>query len=106
MWGAMFTLRRRLFVAAFGIVLAGGICAALLGTRGAVQGPDSAGQRAVIPHLVPDTGGLHTGSQGTSSAPRVSDQPRVRLIPSAGGPVRVYGGTPDAGTFLPVKQKH
>ena len=70
MCGAVFTLRRRLFVAALGIVLAGGICAALLVTRGPAQGPASAGQRTVIPHLVPDTGGLHAGSQGTSSAPR------------------------------------
>ena len=102
---AMFTLRR-VFVAALGVVLAGGICAALLVTRSPTQGPDNAGQPAVIPHLVPDTGGLDAGSQGTSSAPHVSDHPGIRLIPSAGGSVRVYGGAPDAGTFLPVQKKH
>ena len=99
------TLRTRLFVAALGVVLAGGICAALLVTRSPTQGPETAGQPGVIPHLVPDVGGLHSGSQGTTSAPHVSVHPGIRLIPSAGGPVRVYGGAPSGATFLPARSK-
>ena len=100
----MLTLRRRLFVAALGVVLAGGIGAAVLVTRSSTQGPESAGQPGVIPHLVPDVGGLRSGSQRTSSAPQVSDHPGIRLIPSAGGPVSAYGGAPLDGTFLPAQR--
>jgi hypothetical protein len=92
-------------VAALGVVLAGGICAAVLGTRSPTQGPETAGQPGVLPHLVPDVGGLHAGSQGTSSAPHVSGHPGIRLIPSAGGPVSAYGGAPSASTLLPAKRK-
>jgi hypothetical protein len=96
------TLRRRLFVAVLGLVLAGGICAAVLAIGSPTRGPETAGQPSVIPHLVPDVGELHSGSQSTSSAPRTSVHPGIRLIPSAGGPVRVYGGAPSASTLLPA----
>jgi hypothetical protein len=92
-------------VAALGVVFAGGICAAVLVPRSPTQGPQDAGQPGVIPHLVPDFAGLHSGSQATSSIARVSVHPGLRLIPSAGGPVRVYGGAPDASTSLPARTK-
>jgi hypothetical protein len=98
-------LRRRLLVAALGLVLAGGICAAVLVSRSPTQGPESAGQSGIIPHLVPDVGGLHSGSQGTSSAPHASVHTGTRLIPSAGGSVRVYGGAPTGATFSPARNK-
>ena len=91
------TLRRWLYLAALGVVLAGGICAAILLTQSPTQGPQRAGQSGVIPHLVPDVGGLHAGSLGTSSVSHASVHPGIRLIPSAGGPVRVYGGAPSGG---------
>jgi hypothetical protein len=91
-------------MAALGVVLAGGICAAVLVTRSPTQGPEIAGQPGVILHLVPDVGGVHSGSQGTSSAPH-SILPGIRLIPSAGGPVRVYGGAPTGPTFRPTRSK-
>lgn len=81
------------------VVLAGGICAAVLVVRGPTQEPESAGVPVVIPHLVPDVGGPRSGSQDTSSAPQVSVHPGIRLIPSAGGPVQVYGGAPSQATF-------
>lgn len=100
------TLRKRLFVAALGVVLAGGICAAVLVTRSPTQGPEVAGQPSVIPHLVPDVGGLHSGSQSRSSTPKVTTvNPRIKLIPSAGGPVSAYGGAPSGPTFLPAQGK-
>ena len=68
-----------------GIVVAGGICAAVLATR--------------------NVGRRHSGSRGTRSASRVSDRPGVSPIPSAGGPIRIYDGAPDAGTGLPVQKK-
>lgn len=104
--GPILTLRRRLPVAALGVVLAGGTCAAVLVMSGPTQGPETAGQRDVIPHLVPDVGGLHSGSQGPSSAPKVTTvNPGIKLIPSAGGPVSLYGGAPGGPTFLPVHDK-
>lgn len=93
-------------MATLGVVLAGGISAAALVTRSPTQGPETAGQPVVIPHLVPDVGGFHSGSKSTSSAPHVSVHPGIRLIPSAGGPVRVYGGAPSAATtFHPARSK-
>ena len=100
------TLRRRLLVTALGVVLAGGTCAAVLVLRGPTRGPETAGQRDVTPHLVPDVGGLHSGSQGPSSAPKVTTvNPGIKLIPSAGGPVSLYGGAPGGATFLPAHDK-
>jgi hypothetical protein len=61
------------------------------------------GQHGVVPHLVPDVGGLHAGSQGPTSAPKATSKLGIRLIPSAGAPVKVYGGAPGGGTFVPVK---
>jgi hypothetical protein len=78
-------------VATMGVVLAGGICAAVLVTRSPTQGPESAGQPGVIPHLVPDVGGLHSESQG------------IRLVSPAGGPVHVYGCA--GATFAPARSK-
>lgn len=99
------TPRRRLLAAALGVLLAGGISAAVLVTLSPTQGPEIAGQPSVIPHLVPDVGGLHPDSQDTSSAPHTSVHPGIRLIPSAGGPVRVYGGAPSGAIFLPTGSK-
>jgi hypothetical protein len=96
-------LRRRLLAGALGLALAGGTCAAVLLVHGPTQGRENAGQPGVTPHLVPDVGGLSSGSQSTSSAPRVvAVNPNVELIPSAGGPVRAYGGAPGGATFVPV----
>ena len=100
------TLRRRLLMGILGVVLAGGTCAALLVMRGPTQGPETAGQRDVIPNLVPDVGGLHSRSQGPSSAPKVTTvNSGIKLIPSAGGPVSLYGGAPGGATFLPAHDK-
>lgn len=100
------SLRRRVLVAALGVVLAAGTWAAVLVLRGPTQGPETAGQREVIPHLVPDVGGLHSGSHGPSSAPKVTTvNPGIKLIPSAGGPVSLYGGAPGGPTFLPARHK-
>jgi hypothetical protein len=92
-------------VAALGVVLAGGICAAVLVTRSPTLGPESAGQPGVIPNLVPDVGGLHSGSQGTSSALQGAVHSGITLIPSAGGPVSAYGGAPSGGTSRPAHRK-
>ena len=96
------TLRRRLLMGALGVAIAGGILAAVLVTRSPIQGPETAGQPSVVPHLVPDIGGLHSGLQGTSSAPHVAVHPGIRVIPSAGGPVSAYGGAPSGATILPA----
>lgn len=64
------------------------------------------GQHDVVPHLVPDVGGLHAGSQGSTSAPKATSKPGIRLIPSAGAPVKVYGGAPGGATFVPVKRQN
>lgn len=100
------TLRQRLLVAALGVVLVVGTCTAVLVMRSPTQGPETASQPGVIPHLVPDVGGLHSGSQGPSSAPKVTTvNPGIKLIPSAGGPVSLYGGAPGGATFFPAHDK-
>lgn len=102
----MATMKRRILVGGLGVVLAGGTCATLLIARSPTHGEENAGQVRVIPHLVPDEGGLHSGSQGSSSAPHVvARNPDIRLIPSAGGPVSAYGGAPGGPTFLPAHRK-
>lgn len=62
-----------------------------------------AGQHNVVPHLVPDVGGLQWGSPGATATPKVAAQPDIHLIPSAGGPIDAYGGSPDGATIVPVK---
>lgn len=62
-------------------------------------------QPNVVPHLVPDVGGLHSGTKGTTSAPHVAVHPDIKLIPSAGGPVSAYGGAPSGATFIPAQKK-
>jgi hypothetical protein len=99
----IFTQRRRFFVTVMGVVVARGICTAVLVTRSPRQGPENAGLSGVSPHLVPGVGRLHSGSRGTSSASCVSDRPSIRPIPPAGSPVRVYGGAPDAGSPSPYR---
>lgn len=98
------TGRRRLLVGALGVALASATCATVL-LVGNPTGGKKADQPSVVPHLVPDVGGLHSGSHGTTSAPQATDHPGIRLIPSAGGPVRVYGGVPSGPTYLPVQKK-
>lgn len=97
------TLRRRILVGALGFALVGGTLATVLIARGPTQ--ETAGQQDVIPHLMPDVGGLHSESQGTGAAPRVAIHPGIRLIPPAGGPVSAYGGAPSGPTFLPAHNK-
>lgn len=100
------TLRKRFVVAVLGVVLAGGICAAVLVTRSSTQGPETAGQMGVIPHLVPDVGGLHSGPQNSRSTPKVTTvNPGIKLIPSAGGPVSANGGAPSGPAFRPARGK-
>lgn len=94
------TLRHPLVIVATTIVLVGGVGAGVLAEQSS-QRPIT-GQRNVVPHLVPDTGGLHAGSQGSTSAPKAASQPAIRFIPSAGAPVKAYGGTPSGATFVPV----
>jgi hypothetical protein len=102
---SILTLRKRLLVAALGVVLVGGVCGVVLETRSPTQGPEGARQPGIIPHLVPDVGGLHSGSQGATSPLHDSAHPGIRLIPSAGGAVRVYGGAPSGAIFRPVRSK-
>ena len=99
------TLRRRLFVAALGVVVAGGIGAAVLVTRSPTQGPETAGRPGRHSASRARSRRTPIGSWGTTSAPQVTDHPGIRLIPSAGGPVSAYGGAPSASTFLPAQKK-
>ena len=100
------TRGRRLLVGAAGVALVAGAGAAALVGPGPNHGAGAANQPVgVVPHLVPDVGTLHPGSQGTSSAPHVGVLPGIRLIPSAGGPVSAYGGSPGGATFLPAQKK-
>jgi hypothetical protein len=88
---------------ALGVALAAGTWATVLIMQDPTQSEENGGQPSVVPHLVPDIGGLESGSKATSSAPHVIVvNPNVKLIPSAGGPVRVYGGAPGGATFAPV----
>ena len=96
------TLRHPLVVAIAALVLIGGVGAGVLAEQQSSQG-SIGGQRNVVPHLVPDTGGLHARSQGSTSAPKAAPQSGIRLIPSAGAPVRAYGGSPGGATFVPAK---
>lgn len=91
-------LRNRLVIAVTAVFLIGGVLA-LHGGQVPITG-----QRGVVPHLVPDTGGLHAGSQGSSSASK--SEPGIHLIPSAGAPVKAYGGSPSGATFVPVKHRN
>lgn len=95
-------LTRRLLVgAAVAALLAGALVVALV-----LRGPSQeVAQPSVVPHLVPDVGGLHSGTHGTTSAPNVAGHPDIKLIPSAGGPVSAYGGAPSGATFLPAQKK-
>jgi hypothetical protein len=98
------TLRRRITIALTGTVLVGGALLGILAMRSG-QAP-IAGQRDVIPQLVPDIGGLHAGSQGPTAAPKVASEPGIRLIPSAGAPVKAYGGAPGGTIFVPVERQN
>lgn len=76
-------LTRRLLVGAAAAALIAGALVVALVLRGPSQ---EVAQPSVVPHLVPDVGGLHSGSQTRSSAPKVTTvNPGIRLIPSAGG---------------------
>ena len=89
------TPRRRLLAAALGVLLAGGISAAVLVTLSPTQGPEIAGQPSIaIPHLVPDVGGLHPDSQDTSSALTPRCTPASDSFPRRVVLFRVYGGAP------------
>ena len=90
-------------MAASGVALAGGILATVLITRSPTLGPETPGHPRVIPHLVPDNGGLHPGSRGTSSGPEGAVHPGITLIPPVGGPVSAYGGAGE--TFRPAHRK-
>ena len=61
------TGRLRLLVGALGVALASATCATVL-LVGNPTGGKKADQPGIIPHLVPDVGGLHSGSHGTTSA--------------------------------------
>lgn len=94
-------------VAGLCIVLAAGTCTAVLAMHAETGSSKNNGQPVgVVPHLVPDVGGLHAGSQSPAAAPHAAVSPEIRLIPSAGGPVNAYGGASANGAnSLPTKEK-
>jgi hypothetical protein len=94
------TLRHRI-IAVSGVALIGGIAVGVFAVQGSYT--PLTGQNNVVPNLVPDVGGLHAGSQGSTSAPKTAAKPAIRLIPSAGAPVKAFGGSPGGATFVPVK---
>jgi hypothetical protein len=94
------TLRHRI-IAVSGVALIGGIAVGVFAVQGSYT--PLTGQNNVVPNLVPDVGGLHAGSQGSTSAPKTAAKPGIRLIPSAGAPVKAFGGSPGGATFVPVK---
>jgi hypothetical protein len=98
------TGRRRLLVGV-GVALVSATCATVLLVGSPTHGGNKGDEPGIIPHLVPDVGGLNSGSQSSSSAPKVMTvNPGIKLIPSAGGPVSANGGAPSGATFLPAQK--
>lgn len=103
-FGISGNVMRRLRVAVIGIAMIGAGTAVWL-AHGSGQPAAVTGQRNVVPHLAPDVGTLHAGSQGPTSSPKVEHRTGIVLIPSAGGPVTAYGGAPGAPTFVPAQKR-
>jgi hypothetical protein len=104
--GLRLTFTQRLAAVVVGIAMTG--CAWGLVLVAQTSTPQSAAApHNVVPHLVPDGDGLHAGSPGTTAAPKANaQQPAIRLIPSAGGPVTAFGGAPGGTTGVPGQQHH
>jgi hypothetical protein len=104
-FGISGNVRRRVVVAVIGIAMIGGAGTAVLLAHSSAQPTGVTGQRNVVPHLVPDAGALHAGSQGPTSSPRVASRTGIVLIPSAGGPVTDYGGAAGGPTVVPAQKR-
>lgn len=100
------TPMRRLLVGVLSVTLASATCTTVLLVHSPTPEANKAGQHSVVPHLVPDVGRFPFRSQSSSSTPKVATaNPGIKLIPSAGGPVRLYGGVPSGPTFLPAQKR-
>ena len=98
-------VRRGLLLSFAGLAVLGAVSMLVLVLCSSTQvGVRADGQVGVVPHLVPDAGAVPSESQGTTSAPRIKTHGVIEPIPSAGGPVYVYGGAPSGASSGPTRK--